>query len=206
MKKYKTLIIFDWDDTLFPTSWVVDNNIDLSDKDIQNKFIIYFSQLDVLLYNLLTTCLKYGTVFVVTNATIKWIQTAASVLPHTHNILYDGINVISARDTYQNEYPDQMNIWKKLTFQDLISNNFDKHKHQHVVSIGDAEHEFNALTDLYNESSITKHRLLKTIRLIRAPSFNALIDELDVLNSCIVRILTNHDHMDLKFKDKKNKL
>ena len=29
--KYRTLVIFDWDDTLFPTSWTVKNNINLSD-------------------------------------------------------------------------------------------------------------------------------------------------------------------------------
>lgn len=206
MKKYKTLIIFDWDDTLFPTSWVVENNIDLSDSDTQTKFMIFFSRLDILLYNLLSTCLKYGDVFIVTNAAIKWVQISSSVLPRIQKIINKHITVVSARDRYQKEYNDRIDIWKKLTFQDLISYNFDKRKHQHVISIGDAEHEFNALTDLYNTSSITKHRLLKTIRFIRMPSFDTLTDQLQVLDSCIIKVLTNHDHMDLKFKNKKNKL
>ena len=31
--KAKTLIIVDWDDTLYPTSWVVNNKIDLANED-----------------------------------------------------------------------------------------------------------------------------------------------------------------------------
>lgn len=211
MKKFKTLIIFDWDDTLFPTSWVVGNDIDLADPKIQNKFIVYFSRLDMLLYKLLTTCIEYGTVFIVTNAVIKWVQVSSSILPNTQKIINNNIKILSARDTYQSDYPDRMDLWKRLTFQDLVFNNFDKHKHknkdkykhQHIISIGDAEHEFNALINLYNESSITKDRLLKTIRCIKNPSFESLIDELEVLNSCIIKVLTTTDHMDLKFKDKK---
>ena len=34
----KTLIILDWDDTLFPTSWVLENKIDLTDPAIRAKY------------------------------------------------------------------------------------------------------------------------------------------------------------------------
>ena len=203
IKKYKTLIIFDWDDTLFPTSWTVSNGIDLSDSSIQNKYIVYFSRLDMLLYKLLTTCLKYGTVFIVTNAVIRWIQVSSNMLPNTQKVINNNIKIVSARDLYQEKYPSQMDLWKKLVFDELVLKNFDKCKHQHVISVGDAEHEFKALVDLYNESSVTKHRLLKTVRFVRNPSFNTVVDEIEVLNSCIIKVLTNNDHMDLKFKDKK---
>lgn len=202
--KYRTLVIFDWDDTLFPTTWTVSNNINLSDDGISthNKFIVHFSKLDMLLYKLLSECLKFGTVIIVTNAVLKWITMSSSMLPNTQN-LFKNIQIISARDMYQKQYPDKPELWKKIVFQDLVSKYFDKYPFQHIISIGDAEHEFNALTDLYNESSITKHRLLKTVRFIREPTFDSLIDELEVLNKNMHKILTSREHMDLKFKDKK---
>lgn len=200
MNKYKTIIIFDWDDTLFPTSWVVENSLDLTDINTQTKFIIYFSRLDRLIHSLLSTCINYGTVFIVTNAAEKWITTSNQMLPHTQKLIKQNIKVVSARDTYQDDYPGRMDLWKKNTFQDITDN---KSTYQHIISVGDADHEFNALTDLYNKESVTKKRLLKTIRCIKAPSFNELIDELEVLNLNIIKIINNNDHMDLNFSGKK---
>ena len=201
--KYRTLIIFDWDDTLFPTTWTVLNNINIGDQNTHSKYIVYFSKLDMLLYKLLSECLRFGTIIIVTNAVLKWISIASSILPNTQKLLNKNIQIVSARDEYQEKYPDRPDIWKKMVFQDLVSKYFNKYPFQHIISVGDAEHEFNALTDLYNESSITKNRLLKTVRFIREPSFDALIDELEVLVNCIHKVLTRQQHVDLKFKDKK---
>jgi hypothetical protein len=200
--KYKTLIIFDWDDTLFPTTWIVRNNINLSEEETKNKFIVYFSKLDMLLYKIFSECMKYGTIFIVTNASFRWVETSSEILPNTKKLLNKYIKVISARDRYQEEFPTEVSMWKKLSFQDLVSKYFNKFPFQQIISIGDADHEFYALIDLYNESSITKHRLLKTIRLIREPQFDFLIDQLEVLNKSIHKILKNKNHMDLTFKNK----
>ena len=200
--KYKTLIIFDWDDTLFPTTWVVKNNIDLGDEESRNKFIVYFSKLDMLLYKIFSECMKYGTIFIVTNASIRWVLLSSEMLPNTKKIIDRYLKIISARDTYQEKYPGKIDLWKKMVFQELVSKYFNKFPFQQIVSLGDAEHEFYALTDLYNESSLTKHRLLKTVRLIKEPEFEYLIDQLEVLEKTIHKILTNKNHMDLTFKHK----
>ncbi|QKF93620.1 HAD-like superfamily protein [Fadolivirus algeromassiliense] len=202
MNKYKTLIILDWDDTLFPTSWIVKNNINLSDKKVQNQYIVYFSKLDMILYNMLTKLLKYGSVFIVTNAVIKWVHISSTILPNTQKLINNNIIILSARETFQNKYPDQMWMWKKLMFKQLIENYYNNYKFQNIVSVGDAEHEFNATVDLYNEHSIVKNRLLKTIRFVRDPSFESLIDQLEVLDKSIHNIIINIKHYDLTFKDK----
>lgn len=200
--KYKTIIIFDWDDTLFPTTWVVKNNINLADDNVKNKFIVYFSKLDMLLYKIFSECMKYGTIFIVTNASFRWAMTSSNILPNTQKLFDKYIKVISARDIYQEQYPTEISMWKKLTFQDLVSKYFNKFPFQQIISIGDADHEFYALTDLYNESSLTKKRLLKTVRLIREPQFDFLIDQLEVLEKSIHKILKSKNHMDLTFKNK----
>ena len=200
MNKYKTLIIFDWDDTLFPTTWLVKNNIELINEQMQNKYIVTFSKLDNLLYKLLSSITKYGKVIIVTNAVYKWIDISLIMLPNTKQLIKRNIPIISAQDHYQEKYPGKMEYWKKMTFQTLTFNHFNTYPFQNIISIGDAEHEFNALINLYNENSVTKKKLLKTLRFIREPSFDALIDQLEVLNNCHLKIVSSKKHMDLFFK------
>ena len=182
MENYKTLIILDWDDTLFPTSWISKNNINLLDQTVQNKYIVFFSRLDNLLYQMINTMIKFGKVIIITNATKKWIQISSEMLPHTQKIINRYITVISAKDTHEKDYPMQSNIWKKISFRETITEHFKNHKYQNIISVGDAEHEFNAMTDLYDIMSLTKKRLLKTVRFMRDPSFENLIDQLEVLD------------------------
>lgn len=202
MNKYKTLIILDWDDTLFPTSWIVKNNINLSDKNTQHQYIVFFSQLDTLLYNILLKLLKYGKVFIVTNAVVKWVVISSTILPNTQKLINNNIVILSAREAFQPKYRDQIHLWKKLMFKELIETNFDGYPFQNIISVGDADYEFNATTDLYNEHSVVKKRLLKTIRFKKDPSFEALIDQLEVLEKNIHNIVTSVKHYDLKFEDR----
>ena len=202
MDNYKTLTILDWDDTLFPTSWIVKNNINLNDKNMQNQYIVFFSRLDTILYDLLNKLLKHGQIIIVTNAVIKWVMISSNMLPHTQKILKEKILILSARDAFQSKYPNEMHKWKKKMFEKIVDKYFLQHKLQNIISVGDAEHEFNALINLYNEHSVVKLRLLKTVRFIRDPSFDELIDQLEVFNNCADKVLQSQKHMDLKFQDK----
>lgn len=202
MENYKTLIILDWDDTLFPTSWISKNNINLLDQTVQNKYIVFFSRLDNLLYQMINTMIKFGKVIIITNATKKWIQISSEMLPHTQKIINRYITVISAKDTHEKDYPMQSNIWKKISFRETITEHFKNHKYQNIISVGDAEHEFNAMTDLYDIMSLTKKRLLKTVRFMRDPSFENLIDQLEVLDKTSLKIIKSNKHMDLTFNEK----
>jgi len=202
MNKYKTLTILDWDDTLFPTSWIVKNNINLNDNKMQNQYIVFFSRLDTLLYQLLLKLMKYGQIIIVTNAVTKWVMISSAMLPNTQKILKNKILILSARDAYQEKYPDAMHVWKKKVFEQIVAEYFANNKLQNIISVGDAEHEFNATTDLYNEHSVIKNRLLKTVRFMKDPSFDELIDQIEVLNNCADKILMSPKHLDLKFNSK----
>ena len=202
MNKYKTLIILDWDDTLFPTSWIVNNHIDLADKNMQYQYIVFFSKLDVILYELLDKLTKYGQIAIITNAVNKWVNISLSMLPQTKELIQKKITVLSAREQYQELYPDRSDVWKKLIFEKIVEKYFNQHKLQNILSVGDAEHEFNALINLYNKDSAKKYRLLKTIRFMKDPSFESLLDQLKVFNSCLEDIIETQKHMDLKFNIK----
>ena len=208
--KYKTLILLDWDDTLFPTSWVVKKNIDLTNPDVQNKYIVFFAKLDLLLHKLLSNLINYGKVVIVTNAINKWVYISSSIIPNTHRLIKNKISVISARDIHQYDHPGDGYMWKKLIFKQLVTDYYsDYHKdyptdYQNIISIGDADYEFKALINLYIKPKTTKgKRHLKSIRFMSKPSYDTLIDQLEVLNNSINKIIDTNNHMDLVFNNLK---
>ena len=97
--KRETLIILDWDDTLFPSSWVIKNNLDIADPSTRIVFNDEFKELDDIVYNLLYTMKKLGKVIIITNAMPEWVSLSSSLLRKTNSIMKD-ISIISSRKDY----------------------------------------------------------------------------------------------------------
>lgn len=194
--KKDTLIILDWDNTLFPTSWIIKNKINIKDPEVSNKYIVYFYDLDTILYELLTKLMDYGKVVIVTNALPTWIDISSRVLPKTSYILKK-IKIVSARKNYQPHSPHMMD-WKKMAFKDEVLGEMLNNNILNIVSVGDAEYEYMALIELYNLNH--KPKLLKSIRFVDEPSHETLIDQLEVLKNSVVTICLIKKHLDKKFK------
>lgn len=192
-----TLIILDWDDTLFPTSWVIKNNINLVDAQNRWKYIPLFNDLDKALFNLIQKFKKYGKVVIITNAMPSWINDSVSVLPKTAQII-NSIKILSARQLFQSKFNDMME-WKKNTFKKAINREFYNNKILNIISIGDAEYEYKALIDLYTWNKKNK-KILKSIKLIHNPTYNTLMDQLNVLYNAIPDICMNENHIDWNFR------
>lgn len=173
----KNIVIIDWDDTLFPTS-----NPPKSTKS--------YKLLDNTLHSLLTTILSYAKVYIVTNATTKWISISSSSIPKTRKLIKTSIPVISGRDRYKKQ---NINLWKKIIFNNIIKSN--NSSNLNIVSIGDADYEYQALIYSYR----TFHNnYYKHIRFMKY-SFNVLIEQLVILKRNIPSIINHHGHMDTMF-------
>lgn len=195
--KENTLIILDWDDTLFPTTWAVKNGINLTDVDLGQKFNLYFTELDKILYQLLNTLKQYGKIIIITNALPIWIKTSSSLLPKTH-ILISELDVLSARKNYKS-YSNNMMDWKKMAFKNVVSK-MNTNNILNIISVGDADYEYRALINLYNKTN--NNKILKSIKLMDRPNEETLLDQLQVLSNVIPNICTSINHLDLKFKSK----
>lgn len=193
--KYNTLIIIDWDNTLYPTSWVMDNGIDLTDPRSRYKYMEYFKELDKNLEMLLKHMNTLGEVVIITNAMLEWVELSVSVLPKTKKYL-SNIDIISARKRFQNSA--DMTEWKKLTFMEELTKKVKKHKIQNIISIGDAEYEYHALINLYKMDALP-HKYLKSISFVRSPDFWTLIYQIKMMRQHISAICRTKRQIDLEF-------
>ncbi|AYV76348.1 MAG: hypothetical protein Terrestrivirus5_170 [Terrestrivirus sp.] len=198
MSYHKTIIILDWDDTLFPTHWLVENKINLNDPKVRSKYKYSFNRLDGIMSKFLIKCMQYGTVIVITNALPVWVNIALDVLPFTSK-LFKYIRVVSARKMFQNQSENMMD-WKLKAFKYEISNKINKKKKLfNIISIGDAEYEYRALIGLHTWNKNQK-KILKSIKLIKDPSINDLYDELTVLYDAIGHVCKHRGFIDWNFQ------
>ncbi len=190
-----TIFILDWDDTLYPTSWSVDNEIDLTDPKSRTKYIAHFRELDKYLSSTLREMLRLGHVLIITNAMPEWVVLSSSVLPKTKECLKN-ISVISARERYQGK-TDSAN-WKKMTFKEELDKRINTYKYTNILSLGDADYEYVALIDLYNWKKLP-HKYLKSIKFIKSPDHNVLIEQIKTIKQHIPQICKSTRHHDLVF-------
>jgi len=198
---HKTLFILDWDDTLFPTNWVMRNNINLMTSATRDQYTIYFQELDRALSKFLRNTMNLGKVVIVTNALPDWISMSSIVLQQTFNLL-NKVKIVSARGIYK-EKSSVMMDWKIMAFRDIIDEEFADISLMNVISVGDAEYEYQALIAL-NKQKCGKTKYLKSIRFMKDPTHDILVDQLGVLNDAISEIWNKNEHLDLKFDHSSN--
>ena len=216
-KVYLTnIFLIDWDDTLFPSSWINSNNINLQNESSINDYKLYFLDLDKVVSGFLDSLNKVGDIYIVTNASLSWIKTCLNILQLTSKtIILNRIRIISARDLYSNR-TNSATEWKILTFKNVIMenlkklNNIKQNTYLNIFSFGDAKYEYIALLNLNNfliENEMVKEYaknnnfnfLLKSIKFIDKPTFEYIIDQIKVIEQNRDLIINKLEYIDLKF-------
>ena len=204
---FKNIFIIDWDDTLFPSNWIVSNKIDLTNEYIITKYKLYFLELDKIINDFLVKLQYHGIVYIVTNATIRWIASCLHLLPKTkHSVIEKKVTIISARDTYSNKSESPYD-WKTFTFQDVIytfiknTGSFDKDMRINIFSLGDANYEYVALINvdkyLKKENRNNFRYYLKNIRFIEKPDFNVVVNQIKKVDNNIFDLIQIRNYIDI---------
>eukprot|EP00696_Hemimastix_kukwesjijk_P000386 gnl/Hemi2/10563_TR3652_c0_g2_i1.p1 gnl/Hemi2/10563_TR3652_c0_g2~~gnl/Hemi2/10563_TR3652_c0_g2_i1.p1 ORF type:complete len:375 (+),score=113.03 gnl/Hemi2/10563_TR3652_c0_g2_i1:187-1311(+) len=123
-----TVVILDWDDTLFASSWVSDNAAICGDITSttdpfspDSKEAALFHDLEDCILDLLTRAMDAGSVCIVTNAETGWVQLSAQrYLPRIVPLL-ECVPIISARSTYEPFFPNCPTVWKVQAFYERVS-------------------------------------------------------------------------------------
>jgi hypothetical protein len=190
-----TLIIIDWDDTLYPTTWLNQNHIDLTNPRHRYNHIKQFDVLDKYLSILLNHLRGLGEIIIITNAMPEWIELSGSVLPMTKKCIQQ-IQVVSARARYHEQC--EMAMWKTRTFVDVIRAK-QSIRYNNIVSLGDAVFEYNALVGLYGLTDMLPHKYLKSVRFIKSADFDTVIQQLKSMRANMSNICKMTQHCDLVF-------
>jgi len=197
------LLIIDWDDTIFPTTWLLQNNINIQNEEVCEKYKLILSELDIILFRFLNNIINKTKIVIVTNASFDWIKKTGRLLPNSFKLIKRNIEIISARDLYKKKYPDDAFMWKKIVFEKLLKIYFNKKLNiQNIISIGDADYEYKALINLNNyDQLIPNKRILKAIKFKKTPEYKTILEQIELLTNNIIDIIKYEDHLDLLFSD-----
>lgn len=162
-KKNQSIIIYDWDDTLLCTTYLVQLGL----KSVTSSVKSVIKPLDETSSQLLEKSCDSGQVFIITNAEEGWVQYSAQVfMPKTWNVIKSRqITVISARSNYQQQFPKDCKRWKKEAFKALVKN-FKTDIVTNLVAIGDSHIEIDAAHIM---AKMFDKAIIKTIKFKELP-------------------------------------
>lgn len=193
------LTIYDWDDTILPTSWLrslgyLSNNItDMvgTPPPILPSHVASMMRMieESAIQNLLAAG-RRGRVVIVTNSSVLWVPfTAKRFFPRLSQIVESGFEVYSARPSQaENAGPNYVYLpsmavtWKTDKFKELVGFT----QFPTCVSIGDGFAERCAVL------AIASHRMSgKAVRYPLQPSGGALLEQLRATISCLEDIIND---------------
>lgn len=165
MRSKLTLIVFDWDNTLFPTKIL--ERAERS-KDFLKQMGKHIGSLEIHNIRLLQCCMSLGTVIIVSNSRTKWFESSCSeFMPK----LWDFINInnivfVSAHDKSCDRSDDPFE-WKRNAFEEIVVWHKKRTKKLKLVSIGDGEYEKEAARDMIEFLGLLPASSVKIIQLIQ---------------------------------------
>jgi hypothetical protein len=185
-KTNNNIIILDWDDTLFSTSYFLLKNKKLTIEEQQ-----LFFKLGECVSKFINLSKSFGKVFIITNSTKKWLyKTAYNYLKINENLL-DEVNVISARENFNEEIVPK-HMWKSLIFKQLYKY-FELS--DSIVCISDSINDINEGKKL---KTIFKNNNISTIKFINKPSPIQNIKEINLIIENLGKIINSNYNMILE--------
>ena len=198
-KSHNSLIIFDWDDTLLPTTFLTqggtyNENMILTENE-QKKI----EKLEKSALNLLNAAISKGDVYIITNAGLGWVEfSAQKYYPKIYEIL-PKIKIISARYQWENVFPNDTKRWKIQTFLSL-QKELNTKLVTNIICLGDSLYEMEAgriLANCFTEAFV------KTIKFKEGPKLEELNKQLIIVNNQFTSICSAVKSLTIRVEKKK---
>lgn len=198
-ENYKSIIIFDWDDTLLCTSYLTptgkfEEDIHIPQNDLQKIKI-----LEQCTYNILSYAIEKAEVFIVTNASPGWVEYSCIKFMPSVSSLLGQLKIISARGLFSQEHPNDSRMWKIQTFLELRKC-YDDAMPANLICLGDSPHEMEAALKL---ASKFDNSYLKTVKFQQNPKIEDLIKQLNLVYRQFNFIISTIKNLSVKIERKK---
>ena len=199
-KKFNSIIIFDWDDTLLPTSFLspggnFNANMKLS-KDDYTKLL----KIEKKVLELLTKAIEKGDVYIITNAGKGWVEFSSKLYYPSIIDILSKIKIISAREEYEKIFPGDSRKWKIQAFLNL-QKYVDVKLVTNLICLGDSSFEIEAGRILASKFS---EAFIKTIKFKEIPKLDDLIKQLNAVCNQFNYIYSTVKNLTIRVEKKRN--
>lgn len=197
----ETLFIFDWDDTVLPSTWVQCQGLRLDEgSELTGWQRQQLSEVAQITAETLRIAKKLGTVVLVTNAERGWIELSCQKFMPTLYPSLENVKVLSARTTY--ESPDLMSPleWKVRAFESEIRRIYgdevvaEPERRKNVLSLGDSVHEREALLRV---CAAFPNCRSKSLKFVERPDISQICKQHSLVAGCFNRIVNHDGNLDL---------
>ena len=195
-KAHQSVVIFDWDDTLLCTSYLLPSTFGATPACLLSQTKEKLEKLEKKVIKIIKMCLTKAQVFIITNSVKGWVEESCQhYLPNLYPLLKK-VKIISARSKYENKFPTKVDQWKLHAFLET-KKNLEKGAITNIIAIGDSQIELDAAQNLSEEFPLAR---IKTVKLKSNPTPDELDKELKALILKIDMIINNGNDMSIKLE------
>lgn len=198
----EALIVWDWDDTLCPTTWLCQEGLTLRGTPPTAEQASALAALDELVCATLELSQARGTNVIITNAEKGWVELSARTwLPRVAELGAKGFYVVSARSMYETPQMTHPISWKQSAFADVTRAHMAQHGRavRTLLSFGDSAAERQAALQVWPPlvASCEDAVQIKTVKLPERPSVERLRTAHTMLAPMLPTLLGHAGHLDL---------
>jgi hypothetical protein len=197
------LIVWDWDDTLCPTTWLCAEGLTLYGVCPSQAQLETLRAVDDQVSTTLEMAKTKGTNVIITNAERGWVQLAAKAWMPKLAAALRGIRIVSARTEYESASCPHPIVWKARAFGEVTKTHFATHGDSvtTLISFGDSAAERQAALQVW--PSLVAERgagasvYMKSIKLPERPTVTTLNSSHTMLVSMLTTLVEHAGHLDL---------
>jgi len=197
----ETFLIFDWDDTVLPSSWVQGQGLRLdAESQVSEWQREQLAEVAQAAGETLRIAKQLGTVVIVTNAERGWIELSCQKFMPTLYPSLESLKLLSARTTYESPELASPLDWKLCAFDAEIRQVFGAEvivkpeRRKNVLSFGDSVHEREAL--LRTTAKLPNCRS-KSLKFVERPDIGQICKQHSLVTSCFDHIVHHDGNLDL---------
>jgi len=197
----ETLFVFDWDDTILPSSWLNRQGLRLDSRSVvsaaQKERL---AEVAASAAEMLRLAKQQGTVVLLTNAERGWIELSCTKFLPTLLPTIENVKIVSARTTYETPRCTSPLDWKVLAFEAEIGRACgtdtmaDPSKRKNIHSLGDSIHEREALM---RATSDLPNCCAKSLKFVERPDLSQVVKQHALVTGCFRKIVQHGGNLDL---------
>ncbi|CAN8069957.1 unnamed protein product [Agarophyton chilense] len=193
----KTTAIIDWDDTICPSTYLASLGLRVDDRgSLPAVLRTQLEQLEEAVVEIVKEALRFGKVVIITNAEAGWVELSGRrFLPRVVNFLVENdIKIVSARTSFESDYPDAPSSWKVAAFSQEVAVMFPNEDELNVLVLGDSMSERDAAHAL---STRLPNSRVKTVKFVERPSIDQLMRQVQLVAQSLPDLATYASSFDV---------